>query len=387
MTRNLLLICSLLYISATLHAQTPVRLSGTVTDSATGKPLPGVSIFLNSTSIGTVTHADGTFALNNIPRGRYQLVMSAIGYETFVTEVSGNHPAPALNVVLHSKATELEAFTVEPYMKDGWQRYGKFFVDNFIGTLENAGSCKIKNKDVLRFHFYRKSNQLSVTATEPLIIENKALGYSVEFRLERFTSDFSTNIISYFGYPFFREMITDDKDRRQKWEERRKLAYAGSIVHFMRSLYANRLHEDGFIVDREINVPNLEKRRVKEIYNPAIQKNDSIPIDTLHHYWEVMRQPDYYPGKERVGADSLITIYPDKTKALYWIRTLTVIFGDTRHGIPYRSSGMEMIRQAMIVIEENGNYYPPQVILSSGYWAQSEKISNLLPADYQYTGF
>jgi CarboxypepD_reg-like domain len=383
MTRNLLLICSLLYIYVPLHAQIPVRLSGTVTDSATAKPMPGVSIFLNSTSIGTVTRADGTFTLNNIPRGKYQLVVSAVGYETFAIEVTGNHPNPALTIVLHSKATELEAFMVEPYLKDGWQRYGKFFIDNFIGTLENASSCKFKNKEVLRFHYYPKSKKLSVTATEPLIIENKALGYSVEFRLERFLADFSTNIISYFGYPFFREMATDDKDHRQKWDDHRKLAYAGSIVHFMRSLYANRLHEEGFIVDREINVPNLEKQRVKEVYNPVLQKTDSIQIDTLHHYWEVMRQPDFFPGKERVGADSLISIYPDKTKVLYFIRTLTVIFGDTRHGIPYRSSGMEMITPAMIVIEENGNYYPPQVILSSGYWAQSEKISNLLPRDYQ----
>jgi carboxypeptidase-like protein len=387
MTRNLLLIWSLLCFSAILHAQAPVRLSGTVTDSATGKPLPGVSIFLNSTSIGTVTRADGAFVINNIPRGRYQLVMSAIGYETFVTEVTGNHPMPALNVVLHSKATELEAFTVEPYMKDGWQRYGKFFLDNFIGTLENAGSCKIKNKEVLRFHFYRKSNQLSVTATEPLIVDNKALGYSVEFRLERFLADFSSNIITYYGYPFFHEMTTDDKDRQKKWEEHRKLAYAGSIMHFMRSLYTNRVHEDGFIVDREINVPNLEKQRVKEIYNPVLKKTDSIPIDTLHHYWEIMRQPDFYPGKERVEADSLVTIYPDKTKALYFLRTLTVVFGDTHHGIPYRQSGLEMMTPTMIVIEENGNYYPPQVLLSKGYWAQSEKISDLLPADYQYTGF
>src|ERR1700755_124336 len=72
-------------------APAPVTLSGTVTDSATRQPLAGVSVFLNSTSIGTTTQADGTFVLK-IPLGKYQLVISAIGYETRITEITGNQP-------------------------------------------------------------------------------------------------------------------------------------------------------------------------------------------------------------------------------------------------------------------------------------------------------
>jgi len=48
-------------------------------DSASGKPLAGVSVFLNSTSKGTITKADGTFLLPGIPGGRYELIVSAIG--------------------------------------------------------------------------------------------------------------------------------------------------------------------------------------------------------------------------------------------------------------------------------------------------------------------
>ena len=35
-----------------------------------------------------------------------------------------------------------------------------------------------------------------------------------------------------------------------------------------------------------------------------------------------------------------------------------------------------------VTVEENGFYYPPREILTTGHWAQSEKISNLLPLDY-----
>src|ERR1700743_2056028 len=65
-------------------------LAGTVLDSAGNKPLAGASVFLNSTSRGTITREDGSFLLKGIPRGKYQMVVSAIGYETYVLELDGN---------------------------------------------------------------------------------------------------------------------------------------------------------------------------------------------------------------------------------------------------------------------------------------------------------
>src|ERR1700748_1209730 len=139
------LLTALLMTAAGLLAQSQGNtLIGSVKDSANGKPLAGVSVFLNSTSKGTVTRADGNFVLSGIPPGRYQLIISAIGYETFVTEITSRSLPPSLKVALHVKASELAAVVVEPYLKDGWKQWGKFFMDNFIGTTENAGSCNLK---------------------------------------------------------------------------------------------------------------------------------------------------------------------------------------------------------------------------------------------------
>jgi hypothetical protein len=357
-------------------------LTGSVKDSATGKSLPGISVFLNSTSKGTVTRADGTFVLPGIPPGRYQMVVSAIGYETVVIEISSRSLPPPLKIALRVKASELEAVTVEPYLKDGWQRYGKFFLDNFIGTTDNASSCSIKNKNVLRFHFYPKSKRLSVTATDPLIIENKALGYDLEYRLERFVCDYSTNIVSYYGYPLFREMTADFPSIQSKWEARRQLAYMGSLMHFMRTLYKDQLRQEGFIVEHEINVPNLEKQRVKAIYQPNISKTDSIPIDTLHHYWEVLRQPDFFIQKVR-SYDGLLTIHPDQTRTLFFTGDCTIIFGNGHLGIAYQQSELRLMEQVPIEIGENGSYYPSQEVLTLGNWSKTETIANLLPRDFE----
>ncbi|HXB06382.1 MAG TPA: carboxypeptidase-like regulatory domain-containing protein [Puia sp.] len=375
------LLLALLTVSR-LSAQSPVStLTGSVRDSATGKPLAGVSVFLNSTSKGTVTHDDGTFTLGGIPTGRYELIVSAIGYSTRLLEISTRHLPAFLKILLNTRASELAAVTVEPYLKDGWKRYGKFFWDNFIGTTDNASSCTIKNKDVLRFRFYPKSRKLSVTAVEPLIVVNKALGYNLEYRLEGFTCDYSSNIISYFGYPLFHEMIADNSDRQQRWEKNRQLAYLGSMMHFMRSLYSGRLHEDGFIVEHEVEVPNIEKARVKAIFIPNVTKTDSIPIDSLHHYWAILREPDYFIQKVK-NYDNLVTANADQTKSFYFTGDFSVIFGIGHLGIPYTESSMEMMVPAPVEIEENGMYFPPGTLLSKGNWARTEKIANLVPRDY-----
>jgi hypothetical protein len=364
-------------------AQSPVStLSGSVNDSATGKPIAGVSVFLNSTSKGTVTRTDGSFVLGGIPPGRYQLIISAIGYQNFVTDISTRSLPPSLYVTLHTRASELAAVIVEPYLKDGWKKWGKFFLDNFVGTTANASSCRIKNKEVLRFHYYLKSRRLSVTAVEPLIVENKALGYDLEYRLESFVCDFSTNIISYYGYPFFREMTADNSDRQQRWERNRRLAYLGSQMHFMRSLYKGRLQQDGFIVEHEIQVPNTEKERVKTLYTPNVTKTDSIPIDTLHHYWAILREPDFFIQKVK-SYDSLVSINPDQTRSFFFTGDFTVIFGNGKMGIAYTESALELMYPTSVEIEENGGYYPPQTLLSKGNWSITEKIANLVPRDYE----
>src|SRR6185312_1785434 len=116
MTKKLLPFAVILWFclsTITAGAQNTV-LSGIIRDSANGKPLPGVSVFLNGTSKGTVTRNDGSFALA-IPPGRYQRIASAIGYATSPTEISSRNLQQGLKISLHTAADELASVTVEPY--------------------------------------------------------------------------------------------------------------------------------------------------------------------------------------------------------------------------------------------------------------------------------
>lgn len=345
----------LLAASSELFAQSPGNsLPGFVIDSAGNKPLSDVSIFLNNTSKGTVSRADGSFLLKNIPQGQYQLVISAIGYETVVIDLNGHHLPSSLKVTLKQKVTELTALIVEPEVKEGWRRWGKFFIDNFIGTVENARSCRITNSGVLHFHFYQKSNRLTVTATGPLIIKNKALGYILQYKLEGFSCDFNAQVVFYSGYPYFQEMTTTKRNQQVRWEEHREKAYTGSVMHFMRSLYADHLLQDGFIVRQQIKEPNEEKRRVINATGSSLFM--SLP-DTSQQ------------AKDLVANNIKIFSFDD---------TLDIRFPAWGNA----GSQLRLVEPTVIGLEENGNYYPPQKLMTYGFWSQSEKIANLLPLDY-----
>ncbi|MCA1759676.1 MAG: carboxypeptidase-like regulatory domain-containing protein, partial [Bacteroidales bacterium] len=60
--------------------QETIRVTGTVTSAADGTPLPGLSIVVQGTSIGTITNADGNYTINAPEDGI--LVFSFVGFRT-----------------------------------------------------------------------------------------------------------------------------------------------------------------------------------------------------------------------------------------------------------------------------------------------------------------
>ncbi len=58
-----------------------INISGTITDSKTGKPIPGANIIIVSSDLGTASDEDGNFSIDNVEVGS-ELSVSAIGFET-----------------------------------------------------------------------------------------------------------------------------------------------------------------------------------------------------------------------------------------------------------------------------------------------------------------
>ena len=62
------------------------KISGTVTDDATGETMPGVNILLVETQQGAASDVDGYYFINNVRPGTYSLRVSLIGYTEEVIE-------------------------------------------------------------------------------------------------------------------------------------------------------------------------------------------------------------------------------------------------------------------------------------------------------------
>src|SRR5690606_42009375 len=86
-----------------------VQISGTVAD-ANGEPLPGVTVLVQGTAIGTATDLEGRFSLD-VPEGAV-LLFSFIGYQSQSIAVAGRS---VINVVLLEDTAALDEIVVVGY--------------------------------------------------------------------------------------------------------------------------------------------------------------------------------------------------------------------------------------------------------------------------------
>lgn len=82
--------------------------TGTITAREDGLPIPGVSVKVKGSSMGTSTSADGKFSLP-VPSGSYTLVLTFIGYKTLEVAIPANN---SITAVLDADATELSEVIV-----------------------------------------------------------------------------------------------------------------------------------------------------------------------------------------------------------------------------------------------------------------------------------
>lgn len=199
----LLLLCSLSFIT---RAQFIV--TGVIMDSTSREPLTAASVFCQNTTLGTVTNKQGEFSLS-LKSGGYDLIFSYTGYKTQTIRVTDNNK---LEILLIKEDKNLGEVFVKSSneVKDGWEKYGSFFIENFIGSTPNAVKCILQNPEILKFYFSKRTNKLKVLATEPLQIVNNALGYNLRYQLDSFVYYYNTDINSYRGYCLYTEIEGTD---------------------------------------------------------------------------------------------------------------------------------------------------------------------------------
>ena len=106
----LLSVAMVLAVAAGPAAAQQGTVSGTVTDVRTGEALPGVQVFVQGTSIGSLTDQGGRFQIS-LPAGTYTVVVEMIGYTTRLVE--GLNVEAGQNVAVNA-ALESGAIALDP---------------------------------------------------------------------------------------------------------------------------------------------------------------------------------------------------------------------------------------------------------------------------------
>jgi TonB-linked SusC/RagA family outer membrane protein len=110
-------------------------ISGTVTSSEDGTAIPGVSVSVKGTTIGTVTRLDGTYTLQ-VPDDATSLVFSFIGMKTQELPISGS----VMDIALEADVLGLDEVIVTAY--------GTTTKEAFTGSANVVGAKELTSRNV-----------------------------------------------------------------------------------------------------------------------------------------------------------------------------------------------------------------------------------------------
>jgi len=333
-----------LWFSSTAIAQ--YNITGKIIDAETQEPIYGASIYFDGTTIGTISNQQGNFKLTYEQNTKALLVVSSMGYEAQQFQIS-------------TKETHLKTILLKPSIEsldevfletDPWSREKKlrYFREWFLGSDYREKKCKILNEEVIQLRFSPTTQKLTAIISESLIIENKYLGYNINYQLKDFDLSFSKSkmlknknnqpvylpqMFYYSGTSFFQELKGKTKKRFKK---RRAETYLGSVTHFMRCLAKKELRENDYrIFHKRFETPPYKFFEVEQINKAAKITIKTPKISIL------------YNNKQQ----SFIQIINDQISTTFYV-------------------------------DELGNFYPATGFSFGGDMGK-QRVANLLPLDYK----
>ena len=334
-----------------------MKLQGYVLDNDTGDPLAGVHVFIASSMIGTTTDAEGAFLLENLSPGALRLHVSMVGFQG-ITRNLFLEEGDVLeeDFYLKPQVFELGSITVEAGRNRKWNRQLRRFNRLFIGETANAKQTTILNPEVLSFE--QSAGGFKAFASEPLIIENLALGFRIQYFLIEFNA--KGDLVQYQGEPLFEAIEATSTKQMQTWKNKRDAAFNGSLRHFLYSLIddQNQAQEYKFYLGRYLN--NGQFKRKYELKRGEILK------------------PGHMPSLQALNFDNTIELIylgeEEEAAYLSWINQ-----SGRQPGM--QTSWLELSeRPAMI--DQKGELLNPYSITVSGYMGFA-RVADSLPKEYR----
>lgn len=335
-------------------------ITGTVREAGTRQPMPFASVYLNLTTIGVYTDDSGRFTITDIPPGRYDMLVSHVGYEPYQVKVNIKTDSTTLHYDVTLAAKALATVTITSHKDNRWKAQLQRFHTLFFGNTPLSKECRILNPWVLQFN-EDAANGFTATASAPLRIENRALGYMLSYELRKFQVRATAYAIS--GVSWFQEIPTEDTLLINLWSRRRMESYAGSFRHFVKAMQSQQLTEEGFSLYEDVTtgsddvvrkasfVSNLNKSIV------AIAPGLPVPLKQGNqHFIPMFAKTEVHYNKKK----AVPKVYRNMPVPVSWIEV--------------KAKGIEVNSYGMVL--------NPAAVVVSGEMSEA-RISALLPYDYE----
>jgi len=344
----------LLFTSILAHGQI---IEGRVIDKETQTPLDGATVYIDGTTMVTITNALGFFSID-AGNGNNTLIVSYVGFESTRLENLSQYQNKKLKIYLDREVNSLEEVVIGKSIFTRKEML-TVFKDHFIGTSKAARSCKIVNEDDIEIRFHVGSNELRASAKKPLKIINDYLEYEINFELLEFVQNYSAKSLkpyylrkSYFaGSTFYKDL-----SKNGKADKKRHNTFLGSAPHLMLTLVNEswktekfELFVAGFVVDPK----------------DYFQISDALGMKRIKLLKQPQRSAGKQSGKIIITTDDL----DGKTEKTFF----NTLYKERQSIVDFEDEN--------IYVDINGNYSPIYGIMFGGYLG-TLKAGDMLPRDY-----
>ncbi|MGY3213418.1 carboxypeptidase-like regulatory domain-containing protein [Mucilaginibacter sp. HD30] len=376
--RRLLFFVMLLLWGGLAMAQQTYNITGIVTDDKDA-PIPGATIFIADSRKVTGSDKDGRFVFSQVQPGNYNLVVKMIGYQILQHAFMLQNKDARFRFKLAEDNVMLNTVNITSMSLAERKRLLAIFTECFLGRSKNAAQCKILNTDDIKIRSDKRRNIITASSSDFLIIENKALGYTMKYLLNGFTYDRSgrQSLISFDGTLFFEDMKGNPRQQK-KWEDERVNTYLGSVPHFFRSMFSNTLDENGFVVYQMLNRDAIDAYGQKRQKIPA---QYSFPIKSFDKYVKTVDDnfKTFNLGLLSKDSTELYIVYTPKKEPADFLAAGSAVQRFFR--MPDGQASTIYPSQDSLLISRSGDISPVKSVILGGFFAWGQ-VAAFLPSDY-----
>ena len=362
MRKKIFLHLLFLVLSFQTFAQTGT-IKGVVKDAETGETLPYCNVFVNNTTISTVTDLDGNYTLANLEPGTVEIGFSFMGYIAETKKVTLNPGGiSTLNLSMTAFAQELSDVEIKASRDKAWERDLRKFQNLFLGNDQIASLSTIQNPWAIDFAEGKEKGSFVATAIQPIEIINNHLGYKISFDLQEFY-DAPTNY-RIIGAARFEEMKPESEKQKTAWDQNRAEVYRKSPMNMFRAMINGKQEQEGFFLYGDKAGGSASMNMRSDIFANELGKS-VVPYKPAQ-----LITPADKPGEYLINLKGRIEIHYQKGYAQV----------NTYADAPYPVSWLE-VNKGIVRVRENGMVLNPQDLVFSGDMDR-KRISTLLPLDY-----